>query len=550
MRLGPWVLGLLVAMVAGWQLRHFILWSPTLLTTHGLLADDAFFYSVLARNFSRFGFLTLDGEMPTNGVQPLWMIVQILLVKLFPSAHEASLLAWSSWAAYITLCFLAVFFLARPRNVTGTCRALGLAGFLLLNPRFQAWVVQGLETPLCLMLFILLLEGLRRAAEETGPLRRRTLLTLGLLTALCFLARTDQFWPAIAVGLWLVLGRRVTARRIGLYLAPLGLLVIPYLAHNIGAHGGLLPISGEVKAYYARTFYRSLAQYLQSDEWWAIFHAFSDPVPIPIPYPVIWTLLVFSAAFVFSWRRDETGRPRIGLRLLACALLAHAVMLHGFYRELMTRNAYYFAPTVLWANLAFLYRLPEPTLSPSSQPRRRLFASPRLILAMVVLVAAATAALTWHGRRIAEQPYWVTRMQLADDIRRMVPAGERVAAFWPGTLAQFSGHLVTPLDGVVGSRGYLDDYIKNRRELDYIVERGRPYLAVHLPMYPDSLIAAEEVIIPSWTRIGVERIWERRGTLAFEVLATHRVAQGEGGWCLLAVRPKSPAGAPVAPPVP
>ena len=78
------------------------------------------------------------------------------------------------------------------------------------------------------------------------------------------------------------------------------------------------------------------------------------------------------------------------------------------------------------------------------------------------------------------------------------------------------------------------------RELDYLLERGRPYLAVHLPMYPDSLLAAETPPVPSWTRIGVRRIWERRQQLDVEVLSAHRVAKGEGGWCLLSVRPKAP----------
>ena len=58
--------------------------------------------------FDRFGFLTLDGEMPTNGVQPLWMAVQILLVKLLPALHEAELLAKTSWLLYLLFSLLMI----------------------------------------------------------------------------------------------------------------------------------------------------------------------------------------------------------------------------------------------------------------------------------------------------------------------------------------------------------------------------------------------------------------------------------------------------------
>ncbi|MCK4414529.1 MAG: hypothetical protein KAY32_13395 [Candidatus Eisenbacteria sp.] len=544
-RVRAWVGGTLVAAVAAWQLHHLLLWTPARLTIHGLLADDAFFYSVLARNFTRFGFLTLDGEMPTNGVQPLWMALQMLLVGIFPGVHEVRLLAISSWLIYALVCMLTVGYLVRAHR-QGVFVALIVAGLVLLNPRFQAWVVQGLETPLCLLWFILLCYALKGTAAfcRTAPrqLRSSRALVLGLLAALCFLTRTDHFWVPAILALWLFLGRRVDRRGAAAYLVPLALLALPYLGYNLFAHGGLMPISGRVKLFYLHSFFDSGLQYLTSDAWWAIFHAFSDPSPFPIPYPVPWTLILLGAAFFLVWKVRRSDAAFFPLRLLALAMLGHLLTLSVFYRELMTRNAYYFAPTLLWAVLVYALWLADPR--PAGTDRERLRPSwrrPRAWLAPLAAAGALLIAFTaWQQRDLAVEPYWLKRMQLAEDIRRMVPPHERVAAFWPGVFAQFCGREVTPLDGVIGSREYFRDYVRPGRELDYILERTRPYLAVHLPMYPDSLLAEEAPPIPSWTRIGVRRIWERRDALRYHVLSARRVAKGEGGWCLLAVEPRMP----------
>ncbi|MBP6875409.1 MAG: hypothetical protein KBD56_05010 [Candidatus Eisenbacteria bacterium] len=535
-RLFAWGPAVLIALMAAWRLRAFLLWDPTRLTTHGLLADDAFFYSVLARNFDRFGFLTLDGEMPTNGVQPLWMLLQIALVKIFPGIHETALNAASSWAFYILFCLLAARFLAGSGSPSGALRALFAGGLVLANPRVLAWTVQGLETPLVLLLYALLFETLRRASDrEPRFLARRDLLALGILSGLCFLARTDQFWLAIVIGGWLLLSHRRAPgyerdlapglRDLLFYFVPLALLVLPYLAHNLFVHGGLMPVSGAVKAYYVGSFYPSLSAYLASDEWWALVQAFSDPFPFALPVPVMITAIALAFAIRLAWRRDGLGRPRVAARIFSIAAIAHALTLYLFYRELMTRNAYYFAPTLLWAVWMFAEALPG--MGAGERAMRRWSLPLAAMGSLVVLIFA------WMSVPIQEQRYWLQRVRLAEDARRLVPQGESLGAFWPGTFAQFSGRPVIPLDGVAGSRRYLDEYIKQGRELDYLLERGHRYLATHLPMYPDSLLASESPLIMNWTRLGVRRIWEMRDSLDFRVLAARRVAKGEGGWCLL-----------------
>ena len=132
------VLATLVAVAAGVQVTHFIIWSPEELASRGMLVDDAYFYCVIARNFRELGFLTLDGTMSTNGVQPLWMMVQILLVKLFSQTDEVSILSSSMWASYVLFAFLSVWSVCRGRSfLPSLVAATTLSGLLILNVRFH-----------------------------------------------------------------------------------------------------------------------------------------------------------------------------------------------------------------------------------------------------------------------------------------------------------------------------------------------------------------------------------------------------------------------------
>ncbi len=98
----------LVDLLAGLRLYPFLIWSPQQLTSHGLLRDDAFFYSVIVRNFNALGVVTFDGVMPTNGFQPLWMGLQIILARLLPSVDEVTLLARTSWFCYVGFSFFLI----------------------------------------------------------------------------------------------------------------------------------------------------------------------------------------------------------------------------------------------------------------------------------------------------------------------------------------------------------------------------------------------------------------------------------------------------------
>ena len=134
-------LSLGIATLAGSQLHVYLLWNPEDLARHGLLHDDAYFYSVLARNLLEYNILTLDGDMTTNGVQPLWMLGQALLRFLLPNTNGVILLALSSWVCYVTFVFLTIWYINENPSVATFLSTVTISGLILLQPYFQHAVI-------------------------------------------------------------------------------------------------------------------------------------------------------------------------------------------------------------------------------------------------------------------------------------------------------------------------------------------------------------------------------------------------------------------------
>ena len=272
-----WTLVLSITLVAGFQLLHLVTWTPYELAIHGIFLDDAYFYSVLARNFHEFGFLTLDGEVPTNGVQPLWMGLQIVLTRLWPKVDEVFLLSWSSWACYVLFAALSTWFVTHrsPSLYAMSLAGVIVAGLITLNVKFQQLVVKGLETPLMLVILLLTLMMIDHAAKvmptrRAGTIPILSVTGLALTSSLCFFARTDLFWVALVTGSWLLTmpGRW---RSLLIYASTVSILVFPYLASNYLSHASIVPISGRVKLHYLNTFYPYWNDYLSSEEWQGFF---------------------------------------------------------------------------------------------------------------------------------------------------------------------------------------------------------------------------------------------------------------------------------------
>lgn len=541
-----------MAAIAGSQLYTYLLWNPEELARHGLLTDDAYFYSVLARNFQEYHILTFDGGMTTNGVQPLWMLVQTLFRMLLPDTDGVVLLALSSWVCYVIFVFLVIWYINRNPSIANFLSTVTVGGLILLQPYFQYTVMAGLETPLMLLILILTLIICDRISEKTkadinNPIIWEICL-LAFLTSLLFLARTDLFWAPIIVFLWrLRIEKRVTVILI-IFASIVSLLIVPYLAFNYFTEQSLMPISGRVKLFYLDTFFPDLISYLNSDEWHGSFHIFDSVLGLiflPVT-KIIRYLLIFLMFFVVSlivWRNRLSIFFPQSIKIFGAIIFLHLIYMHFFYRELRPYTAYYFTPEILFVVLVIAFGVRKLFLLSISDVRPpskdvRFYSFFKYMYMLIIAFSIYLFTSAWIRHDLHPVLPWIERLKLAEDISRLVPVNEKVAAFWPGLFAQFSKRQVVSLDGIIGSNEYFQRYIKTGREIDYMLEENIKYLAIYFDRNFDDLISGGKPKIEIWSMLGMQRLWENQDFI-IQVHSTRLLNSEGAGWYLLEIGPKS-----------
>ena len=482
-----------IASIAVAMLLPYFRFSAVEIAKFGLFLDDAYFYTVLARNFRSFGHLTLDGDMITNGVQPLWMAVQIGLGYIFPEADGVIIAARLSAVTYVLFAFSLIWLINRKSDCGLLAVTVAVSFFAILNSEFHRWILKGLETPIALLTIVLTLlafDGYRKkllAAKVTAFLPMSIL--LGFLSAMVFFARTDMFWIAVVIFGWMLIEERRISWNLIAFSAIIALMVMPYLLFNYHSAGGLMPISGRVKLFYLESTFPNFADYFMANQWSGMFNLFDWvfafkylPGGIFLRYLLIFLAIGSSFYLIFRFGKEKIYPP--WLNLLATAFLFHILFMHLVYKELRDYSAYYFAPEALYFALFLGYSakaLLERAREKSSPQKLLNRASGMRVLAIAILL---WSAVDFGGRLVkrdfSEDSYWSGRLELAQDISRIVPKGEKVGAFWPGLFAHFSGRDIVPLDGIIGSEEYFENYVKQGRELEYLQEKGVKYLTVHL----------------------------------------------------------------------
>lgn len=512
----------IVASIAALQTSYLVTWSTRELTERGVALDDSYFYAVLAQNYDKVGFLTFDGTMPTNGVQPLWQWAMIGLHQAFPAFDLMRASFATNWMLYAVFCWLAVRHVLRVSPDHSVLRTLVVSLAVTCNPAFHTIVLRGMEVPLFLVCFTALLNLLEDVSRRwnTNPPSFWLTVLLGALAGTTFLARTDWFWmvPLGALFLW---NRGRTWTHPLVFGAAASVLVVPYLAHNWVVHGHMMPISGRAKLVLLDLHTTGVVDYLLSDEWHGVFSMLSALVGSK----AVWLSIPLALALaILGVRRFSSAASSV--RFLLIATTCHTLFMQLVYREVRPYTNYYFSAEAIAASylVAEAVALGVGYLQRSLQPRTLQWVCRGAYCATVLLVAGAT--LAFHTSDARDR--WVWRWQMAERLRSL-PPNEKVAAFWPGAFAYISGRSVFPLDGIVGSEAYLD-VVRDGRELEYTRARDIDYVVIaDLP--PESIYAPEPPEVSSWAELGKLRLW-RDCAFVSRLVAKYGHSTKDDGWYL------------------
>src|SRR5476651_1674392 len=170
-----------VAIVIGyWPLR---LWHEGWLD---LMADDAFFYFIIAKNLATQGLSSFDGVTLTNGYQPLWQAV--LAVQYLLASGSLAPTVFVEAAAVAAAAFLA--FRAVGREMSW---CLPLCAALLVALVEYPLILDGMETSLLFLAFGAFVLALRQTTQSD-----ETWLPMAICGGLVVAARLDSIFFVVA----------------------------------------------------------------------------------------------------------------------------------------------------------------------------------------------------------------------------------------------------------------------------------------------------------------------------------------------------------------
>jgi hypothetical protein len=246
---------LLTITMIGGAIRVLLLLLPKYFLVTYRLPDDAMYYFTIARNLASGKGISFDGVDPTNGFHPLWLFVITpiywLTGGLWDSVYVILVLQSLLDTALIFACGYAAYKALDLDESQRHFSALAAAMIYAFNPITVIRGINGLETTLAaLLLTVWFIEYLKLwRAEKDGYL------TLAVLSALVFLARTDLVFlllPSLIVLLIKDVKRRQSFTK---YLLPTAIalaIVAPWLIWSYAMFGSIVQTSGEAVAFFAQ----------------------------------------------------------------------------------------------------------------------------------------------------------------------------------------------------------------------------------------------------------------------------------------------------------
>ncbi len=452
------------------------------------MADDSFYYFVLARNFAELGVWTFDGVAPASGFHVMWAY---LLAGVFALAPDITLPVLFVWVSLIGLaCFTAsAWFLARTAvGLYGPWAAAAVV-LAMTGGSLMALAPMGMETPLLALAAgasVWMVFGRTPATDTSAPPIGAGMLSLafmigmfgalsrsdfGLLPA-CLLAgkalehlavlRTSEegraqmlkpwrwlaVWPALALFAGAVAGTAAV------------------MAHTWLWSGDLVQNSALMKAHWSSLQGHSALTGVEAAGL-VLGYGLSDDGRVASA-----TILALAglASLALTLRRGRSwGAPLAG----ALAAVGYGfVYSHNSAALQIWYAGAFFAPAILLlAPLAGWL---------GAAGRSWAWRGPAVSFAVILLLATSV---------VSRGPLWgyATVMRDAGLAVQALPDRGWAGAWNAGIVAWFAGERVVNLDGLVNDDVY--PYVTTGRLADYVRERELTHLADFAGMFGESRAA-------------------------------------------------------------
>ena len=489
------------------------------------IIDDAVYYLVPAQNLINGHGYSFDKIHRTNGVQPAWAVVAMLIAAICPDRLTAMRLLVLSGGLLWLSAGIVLFYTLR---ATWPGVAL-LSSILWLFTGFtDRLAMQGMEnglTAFCLALTIWVgVQFLYRRRSADGFFYG----ALGLVAALVSLCRVEMVVLPFFLTFATLLGffeeprcSELSWRKAAAVLCPTLLFFGAYVVTNLVYFGGLLPVSGAAKHFHNQ-------QWLQASGW--PFGGFFGNLRFQLARPwEIATSAITASADIFVWQHFGIALGRVRLQTMvnvACLVgLALGVIRLVTRKGSSTPRQLTASPWRRFCLLLLLFALTHQLLLALLNPYFTLYGTWYLtpqLMALVLVLGAAAVCLTRALGSLIPRPgpvnptlvgfglilvvasallllnlRWRLGVTVADTRPSMLltfkragewmssrlPGVQRIATISSGFVNYFAQrHQVINLDGLMNNYTYLYEYLSQSRVPDYLREQKIEYFADYAPV--------------------------------------------------------------------
>lgn len=460
------------------------------------MADDAFYYFVVARNLARDGVSSFDGLVLTNGYQPLWQALLAVESLLHPASFAP--VVFIECAALFGALLLAFRESGRSHPWMMCLLAALLAGLL-----GYPLVLDGMETELLFLAFAAFFCALAASARSHAHSHKAAGWPLAVLAAAVVGARIDA---AVFVAPAIVLAP-IALRDKRRSLALLVVAGLVYAGVNQAVFGTPLPVSGSAKSLGGFGLNRLLLQ--QIGEAWtgndgSLIRGSLSFIR-GLPGQTIWMAAITFLLLVAQRDRSSfAGRLAMAL-LIGFGLYAVRLMFFSSWR-VWEWYAYPVFPFLL-VDVSMIAAL----LEDKDSAARRILAAlavaavilgsslytwreailaalvlvatwsllprPRLATTLLGLALTASAALSMSKSPPHPNALIALFSKPAAQQVRAVTGGAAVAASdFAGAFAYYYGGPVSQLEGLVNDIGYLDAVRRHQPIEPLLCARGVRYI--------------------------------------------------------------------------
>ncbi len=455
-----------------------------------LVADDAYYYFVIARNIAHGLGSTFDGLSATNGYHPLWMM---LLVPIF-ALKSGSI--WIPVRLALTLCAvldlitgILVFRFFSRLNLRR--EALIASTLWLLAPYTMLLGLRGLEASVSTLVILVTFLTLAKLAGTEGRWSYGTAVMVGVLVGLCGLARTDNLitiGAMVGVFLFLALQRRqvtISEATKWLYVAVVAGLVImsPWFLWNAHNFGSILQVSGQTK-FYSASVYGGITTDWKSLN--GVIKSVAYPVLAPLIYPLRYLsgeeflsptvsygvvggfLFMMVIPLIFSRKQIAETMRSSGARFFIVLVLTYVVV-HTLLFGFVWRNyaTWYALPTLLFLMMILAVALPC-FLSQVLKSRIRKWVFVSFVVALNLAIYALFITRLPHDPQRPATGW----SKSFTEIKRLYDAPVKVGAFNAGSAGyvahEYEGITVVNLDCLVNNEAFRE--VRAGRYLDYLTK--------------------------------------------------------------------------------